>query len=640
MTFEYLRHDTDDDDDETAIPSREDEIATAYDVLPAMLIQEALTTEQLGLIMGEGCFCLAMIAPTAEWTDPIYRSISSISSWDYRHIKSAPSRSRTTSDDGVSRLVVRTLAGGGRVLGVAPDIAFLPGPLQMAADLTVRLSRPTVSQIASVIETLTGTHPGALDADVAMLSFEELVACLRAGSSAAECVDRLSRAASATTTSNPILKDAPELAQLTGYGEAMDWAAQLVDDLGQWRRNALPFRDIHASVILASEPGLGKNTLVRAIARTAALPLISTSVAEWFATSNGHLDGVIKRLDDVFERARALAPCLIYLDEIDSLPSRSIDSHNRDFWLPVITRLLTILDGSMAENTDRLIIVAATNHPQMLEPALIRHGRFGRLIEIRRPDEAALQGIFRHHLGDELRDVELATVARLAVGSSGADVAGFVKAARAMARSQSRPLTIGDLLHAVAPPDLRSPDHLRRVALHEAGHAIAAHVLGLGRVRSISIVAKGVAGGACHVDGDGYAPTRSILEGHVVQMLAGRAAEHVVLGDEGTGSGGHSRSDLASATREVGILHLGLGLGDELIYRGDREQVTEALRLDPKLARRVEHELRELYARAVALIKDHEPLVQVVADELLHQREVGGQRFLQLVAPKDAGDHG
>lgn len=341
MTFEYLRHDTDDDDDETAIPSREDEIATAYDVLPAMLIQEALTTEQLGLIMGEGCFCLAMIAPTAEWTDPIYRSISSISSWDYRHIKSAPSRSRTTSDDGVSRLVVRTLAGGGRVLGVAPDIAFLPGPLQMAADLTVRVSRPTVSQIASVIETLTGTHPGALDADVAMLSFEELVACLRAGSSAAECVDRLSRAASATTTSNPILKDAPELAQLTGYGEAMDWAAQLVDDLGQWRRNALPFRDIHASVILASEPGLGKNTLVRAIARTAALPLISTSVAEWFATSNGHLDGVIKRLDDVFERARALAPCLIYLDEIDSLPSSRplelvlIDHTRLDVWAVV-----------------------------------------------------------------------------------------------------------------------------------------------------------------------------------------------------------------------------------------------------------------------------------------------------------------
>lgn len=639
MTLDFFHHDTDDDEDEHRDAPRPETVATAYDLLPAMLLQDALTADQLGLVMGEGCFCLAVLAPTVEWTEPIFRAISSISDWEFRHVKAAPPRSRTATDDGVSRQVVRTLAGGGRVLAVAPDIALLPASMRTASDLTVTLAPPTASQIARAVEALTGSHPGELHEDVEGLGFEQLVACLRVGSSAAECTERLSRVARSAKISDSLLKDAPELSQLAGYGEAMDWAVQLVDDLGKWRRGTLPFHEIQASVILSSKPGLGKNTLVKAIAKTAGVPLISTSVADWFATSSGYLDGVIKSLDDVFERARAAAPCLVYLDEIDALPSRSLDSRNRDFWLPVITRMLTVLDGSMAETTDRLIIVAATNHPEMLEPALLRHGRFGRLIEIRLPDEPGLAGIFRHHLGNDLHDMDMTSVARLAIGSSGADVAGFVKSARTSARAKNRSMTASDLLESVAPPDPRSPDHLKRTALHEAGHALVAHLLGLGRVRSISIIAKGVGGGFCHVDNDGYAPTRGIVEDHVVQMLSGRAAEEVLLGDQGTGSGGHSRSDLATATREVGLLHLGLGLGDDLIYRADREEVPAVLRLDPELSRRVEHDLRRLYSRALELVRQNEPMIRTLADELLVHRQVDGDRFLQLVAFQD-GFHG
>lgn len=638
MTLDFFHHDIDEDDDDVNAPAL-GAVANAYDLLPAMLLQDALTADQLSLVMGEGCFCLAVLAPTVEWTDPIFRSISSISDWEFRHVKSAASRSRTVTDDGVSRQVVKTLAGGGRVLAVAPDVALLPAPVRTVADLTVTLARPTAAQIARAIEALTGSHPGTLDASVEALGFEQLVACLRVGSSSAECAERLSRVARSATTSDPSLKDAPDLAQLTGYGAAMNWAEQLVDDLGRWRAGTLPFEEIQASAVLASKPGLGKNTLVRAIARAAGLPLISTSVADWFATSNGYLDGVIRKLDEVFERARAAAPCLIFLDELDSLPARSLDSRNRDFWLPVITRLLTILDGSTAEDTDKMVIVAATNHPEMIDPALLRHGRFGRLIEIGLPDEAGLAGIFRHHLGGDLIGVDLANVARLAFGSTGADAAGFVQAARTSARAKNRPMTISDLREAIAPPDPRSPEHLKRTALHEAGHALAAHVLGLGRVLSISIVPKGVGGGFCHVDSDGYAPTRTILENHVVQMLSGRAAEHVLLGDQGTGAGGHSRSDLATATREVGVLHLGLGLGEDIIYRADREEVPAVLRLDPELSRRVEQDLRRLYARALDLVRKNEAMIRAIADELLVHRQVDGDRFLQLVAPRD-GCHG
>jgi ATP-dependent Zn protease len=188
-----------------------------------------------------------------------------------------------------------------------------------------------------------------------------------------------------------------------------------------------------------------------------------------------------------------------------------------------------------------------------------------------------------------------------------------------------------DLLDAIAPRDHRDPEHLHRIALHEAGHAVTAHALKLGRVLSVSIVSRGVAGGFCHVEGDGYAPTRAILEDHVVQMLGGRAAEEAVLGEAGTGAGGHESSDLASATRELGLLRLSLGLGDELIYRGGREEVPRVLALDPKLSRSVEADLRRLYGRSLAIVRDHLHLVHAIADELLATRHIGADRFLAIV---------
>jgi len=296
----------------------------------------------------------------------------------------------------------------------------------------------------------------------------------------------------------------------------------------------------------------------------------------------------------------------------------------------VIGHMLTTLDGAIGQ-TKNLIIVAATNFPENLDPALCRPGRLNRKIYIGLPDEKALAGILRQHLGQDLADEDLSMAARLALGCTGADVTGYVKTARASARTAKRPMAMADLLDAIAPPEQRAPEHLRRIAIHEAGHAITAHVLKLGPIRSISIVSRGIAGGFCHVEGDAYAPTREILEAHVVQMLGGRAAEEAILGEAGTGSGGHESSDLASATRELGLLRLSLGLGDELIYRGGREEVPRVLALDPKLSKAVEADLRRLYSRALGIVRDNLPLVHAIYDELLATRHIGGDRFLAIV---------
>ncbi len=618
-----------DDEDDVASPI----LATAFDILPAVLVQAAVSPDQMALITGSGTFCLAVEVPSAEWVNPIMRYLISIGDWESRFSKSAPSRSKSQADDISSQSVVRNLAKGGRVLGVVANLDLLPPALRSSADLTLRLHTPSPAVIMKVIEAVAGPCPQDVPADLgAGLGFDQIVACLRAGSSSQDCIDRLTRIGKDRKTTDLMVSDVPELGQLHGYGEAMTWAAQLAEDLEAWRRGELAMADLQTAVILASASGLGKTTFIRSVARTTGLPLVATSVSQWFASSNGHLDGVIKQIDEVFAQARSLAPAILFLDECDALPSRiGLDSRNRDFWLPVVAHMLTTLDGAISGQTKDLIIVGATNHPETLDPALCRPGRLSRIIHIGLPDESALAGIIRQHLGPDLQGIDLSVAARLAHGCTGADVTGYVKLARAIARAAKRPMELDDLLDAIAPPEQRPPEHLHRIAVHEAGHALVAHALRLGQVRSISIVSRGIAGGFCHIENDGYAPTRAILEDYVVQVLGGRAAEEVILGEAGTGAGGHERSDLAAATRDLALLRLSLGLGDQLIYRGSREDVGRVLALDPAVSTAVEADLRRLYGRALEIVRNNREAVEAITEELLARRHVGGERFLEIV---------
>ncbi|MGH6979208.1 MAG: AAA family ATPase, partial [Brevundimonas sp.] len=143
---------------------------------------------------------------------------------------------------------------------------------------------------------------------------------IRKGSKPSECVDRLVAAGKARHNGDGDLSDVPELDDLHGYGEAMEWARRLVADLDAWRRGDLEFSAIDRTAILASEPGLGKTTFVRSLAKTARVPLVATSVSSWFLNSTGHLDGVIKQIDQVFLSAAAQSPCIVLLDECEAVP--------------------------------------------------------------------------------------------------------------------------------------------------------------------------------------------------------------------------------------------------------------------------------------------------------------------------------
>lgn len=346
---------------------------------------------------------------------------------------------------------------------------------------------------------------------------------------------------------------------------------------------------------------------------------MATSVGQWFAQSPGYLDSIIKKIDETFAAARAVAPAIIFLDELDAVPSRAkISPRGADWWLPVITHLLTTLDGAMSGKTEKLVLVAATNHGDRIDSALTRPGRFGSIINIGVPDAPAMAGILRQHLGPDLAESDLSGVAERAAGGTGAMAVAWVRAARRRARLDKRPLLLSDLEHVISPPDRRSQELVRRIALHEAGHAVAAHVINFGRVKLVSIVEGNGRGGFTEIEHDGTASTREEVEQMVIQLLSGRAAEEICLAASapGTGSGGGPHSDLAMATRAIGQLHLSNGLGSSLRYRATPDEVPSILAADPEVSTEIEAELQRLYSQALELIIANRGRVSVAAERI------------------------
>lgn len=190
---------------------------------------------------------------------------------------------------------------------------------------------------------------------------------------------------------------------LSGYGEARDWALDLKTDLQLWRDGGLAWSEMSTKLILSGPPGTGKTTYARALCNSLQVPLLVTSVASWLEP--GYLGDVLKRMSKAFELARENAPVILFVDEIDNIGSRfggRREQHD-DYWRSLINRLLELLDGTA--KTDGVIVVAATNLPEKIDPALLRSGRLEKHVAIPLPDLGALTGILAHHLGDDLAGV-------------------------------------------------------------------------------------------------------------------------------------------------------------------------------------------------------------------------------------------
>ncbi|MHC2288799.1 AAA family ATPase [Bradyrhizobium barranii] len=547
-------------------------------------------------------------------------------------------KARTQNGDVGSDEVSRDLARGLCVAGVSADATLLPRALLSAVDITIRVAVPSPAVLATAIARFTKRSPKDLPPGLGIgLDLHDIVACFRPGSGPAKIVERL-QSATLASRGETVEDKLPDLKTAVEYGEARTFGLQLKRDIAAFREGALEWSQIPKGICLVSEPGCGKSLYARILARECGVPIVVTSCADWF-TKSGYLDDVIRSMRSVFDRCAALAnPCSIaFLDEIDAVPNRddfnssNSGSRNKDYWLPLITDLLLRLDNSMGSSSTGsprhgVIVVAATNNPHGVDPALLRPGRLEKMVRLERADAAGVENMLRFHVAGDLPDRHLPEIAGMMERSTGAEVMALVREARRIARHAGRPLAVADLRAAMLTADKIPSKTDWRICVHEAGHAVTALAIGFGRLSHCVVGARTGSANRTLVQADANdLPTRRTIEDQATMFLGGRAAERMLLATgESIGGGGDEGSDIGLATEAIASLHLTWGVGGTIAFLGSRKDALEAVRYDRSLREVVEADLQRLQQRADKIVDKYRDAVVAVAKALQRRRHLSG----------------
>jgi cell division protease FtsH len=405
-------------------------------------------------------------------------------------------------------------------------------------------------------------------------------------------------------------------------------------------------------VLLVGPPGTGKTLLARAVAGEAKVPFFSATGSEFIELFVGV---GAARVRDLFENARKAAPAIVFIDEIDAVGRvRGAGlGGGHDEREQTLNQLLAAMDGF--ERNDRVIVLAATNRPDVLDPALLRPGRFDRRVMVERPERAARRAILDVHtrkkpLGD---DVSLDSVATETTGFSGADLANLCNEAAisAMRRGAEKieasdfaqafdKMVLGDLREIAMPPDER-----RRVAVHEAGHALVAlRIPEAEPVKRVSILPRGASLGATRqeMSAERHLATRSALTARLAVLMGGHAAEALLLGDTSSGAENDLREATDLAFRMVARFGMSKRVGpmfhevrEEHPFLGSR--LGTASGVSDATTHLIEEEVRatlaEALERATSVLTSQDGGLARLTEGLLAEETINGEQAERLAGP-------
>jgi cell division protease FtsH len=451
--------------------------------------------------------------------------------------------------------------------------------------------------------------------------------------------------------------DAPKIGFKDVAG--VDEAVEELQEIKEFLENPKKFQALGAripkGVLLYGPPGTGKTLLARAVAGEAGVPFFSISGSDFVEMFVGV---GASRVRDLFEQAKQSSPCIIFMDEIDAVGRHRGAGlgGGHDEREQTLNQLLVEMDGF--EMKDNIILIAATNRPDILDPALLRPGRFDRQIVVDRPDRVGRQKILEVHTkGKPLApEIDLSTLAAGTPGFTGADLANLVNEAALLAARRGKKIIEQDeleegIMRVVAGPEKKArllSEHERKItAYHEMGHALVGHFLEhTDPVHKITIVSRGQALGLTISlpTEDRYLTTRTALMHQMAMTLGGRAAEEIVFHEVTTGAA--NDLEKVTSTSKAMIMKFGMSekLGPRVLGRGHdqpflgRDYGAEA-DYSEEIAREIDDEIRrvieEAHELALSVLREHMDELHSISGILIERETIDKDQFERLLAGED-----
>ncbi len=434
---------------------------------------------------------------------------------------------------------------------------------------------------------------------------------------------------------------------VAGIEEVKEELTEIVDFLKNPKKYLAAGARIPKGVLLAGAPGTGKTLLAKAVAGEAGVPFFHTSGSEFEEMLVG---AGASRVRDLFKKAKNVAPCIIFIDEIDAVAKKRGTVLHSGAGEQTLNQILVEMDG--LEGRENVIVLAATNRPDVLDPAILRPGRFDRMVVVQMPDMKGRKAILEVHAKNKkfenIEDLEM--LAKKTVGYSGADLENLLNEAAIMAAKEDRKkISHEDLMESYLKVKLgrkkkgaQDGEEIKKTAYHEAGHAVVAKFTeGSDPVEQVSVISRGMTGGVTV-----YLPEKDRTFLYKKQMLAwvrtgvaGRAAEEIFLGDISSGAS----NDIEKVTETAKEMVMELGMNEKLglVKYGDREETKNlgysyggGKDYSEKTAQIIDEEVKKItddaYEYAKKLLKDKKEYVEKLVAVLIEKEVVTGEEFEAL----------
>ncbi len=441
---------------------------------------------------------------------------------------------------------------------------------------------------------------------------------------------------------------------VAGAKEEKAELAEIVDFLKNPQKYAELGARIPKGVLLVGPPGTGKTLLARAVAGEANAPFLSISGSDFLEM---YVGVGASRVRDLFDQAKKNAPSIIFIDEIDAVGRHrgAGMGGGHDEREQTLNQMLVEMDGFVG--TESVIVLAATNRLDILDPALLRPGRFDRQITMGYPDIEGRHDILKVHIKNKplAPDVDLMKVAKSTVGFTGADLENLLnEAALLAARKNSKAITMEDIdaatIKTVVGTEKKShkitAEDKKLTAYHEAGHAVSAHFLGgQDPIHQVSIIPTGMAGGfTMHRPlEDKMYRSKKKMEEEIITLLGGRVAEKLIIGDISTGASNDIQRATEIARNMVTKYGMSENLGPITFGSGETEvflgkDYNTVRNYSEEIAKDIDEEIRKIisngYERCEELLKKHINKLHILAEYLIENEKIDGECFLELMNDK------